>query len=421
MAPGPSDRPPARLAWLDVLRGVAALAVAAHHAAYYYLPSAQRALSGRFDFGRWGVLVFFLVSGYIIPASLERRGSVRGFWTGRFFRIYPLLALASVLALVPFLAGRTGLRGDLDSYHPVTAVLAHLTMLQDLVAVPNVMNVLWTLSYEMAFYLIVVALFVTGTHRRSMTVSLALAGTSLVSAVALPIVLFPPMLLSRTAGTGPIVIATVLLLAGAIAAAVSARPAARVAGGLLGGLLAAVLVLMNSRVAAWEGLAILAVMFAGTVAYRAEHRQVSRRRALLAGGGVLAAVTAAGLAAGDYWGGDRVIWSTAVLGAAATFAAAWLLRRRRFPRALTGLGAISFSVYLLHPLLIVLAVHFGGLERADDPLGLLVFTAVLLLVSWAVYRWLEAPAQRYGRRLARRGGTVSGPERSAVPVRDPVS
>ncbi|MFD0536999.1 hypothetical protein ACFQY7_27985 [Actinomadura luteofluorescens] len=42
-----------------------------------------------------------------------------------------------------------------------------MTMLQDVLNVPNAMNVLWTLSYEMAFYLLVVALFVVGGHRRS--------------------------------------------------------------------------------------------------------------------------------------------------------------------------------------------------------------------------------------------------------------
>jgi peptidoglycan/LPS O-acetylase OafA/YrhL len=39
--------------------------------------------------GLYGVFVFFMVSGYIVPASLERRGSVRGFWVSRVFRLYP--------------------------------------------------------------------------------------------------------------------------------------------------------------------------------------------------------------------------------------------------------------------------------------------------------------------------------------------
>jgi peptidoglycan/LPS O-acetylase OafA/YrhL len=33
--------------------------------------------------------VFFLVSGYIMASSLERKGSVRGSWVSRVFRLYP--------------------------------------------------------------------------------------------------------------------------------------------------------------------------------------------------------------------------------------------------------------------------------------------------------------------------------------------
>uniref|UniRef100_UPI001F5FE259 acyltransferase family protein n=1 Tax=Actinomadura fibrosa TaxID=111802 RepID=UPI001F5FE259 len=186
-----------RLGWLDALRGWAALVVALHHAAYLFFPAMRVVLNGRFDLGTYGVLVFFLVSGYIVPASLERRGSVRGFWISRFCRIYPLLAVTCLLAVLPFLLGVLGLRAGLEEYHPATAVLAHLTMLQDLLAVPNVMNVLWTLSYEMAFYLLVVALFVAGAHRRSAPVAAGLGAAAVLAGGTLPVAL-----LSRTAGTG---------------------------------------------------------------------------------------------------------------------------------------------------------------------------------------------------------------------------
>ena len=44
--------------------------------------------------------VFFLVSGYIIPASLERKGSVRGFWVSRAFRLYPLYIVGIAVSLL---------------------------------------------------------------------------------------------------------------------------------------------------------------------------------------------------------------------------------------------------------------------------------------------------------------------------------
>jgi peptidoglycan/LPS O-acetylase OafA/YrhL len=221
--------------------------VALHHASYVYLPSVRVWLKEWFDPGLFGVLVFFLVSGYIVPASLERRGSVRGFWIGRFFRIYPLLAVTSLLAILPFLLGVLGLRAGLEQYSPATAVLAHMTMLQDLLNVPNAMNVLWTLSYEMAFYLLIVALFVVGGHRRSAPAAVVLTVVALVAVTLTATGLLtgahaPSALLSRTAGTGPVVAVTAAALLVAIAAAVSRRAAPPVAGGLLGGHIAHVLV-----------------------------------------------------------------------------------------------------------------------------------------------------------------------------------
>lgn len=68
-----------RLAWLDALRGIAALVVVSEHALEPLFPEAQLPVKAAFEPGWYGVMVFFLVSGYIVPASLERRGSVRAF------------------------------------------------------------------------------------------------------------------------------------------------------------------------------------------------------------------------------------------------------------------------------------------------------------------------------------------------------
>src|SRR3984885_6256886 len=107
-APARDDRPaPAggrRLAWLDALRGIAALCVVYSHFGTRVLPAVHRAVYNVFDPGLYGVLVFFMVSGYIVPASLERRGSVRSFWLSRLFRLFPLFvfAIGAVLLLHEF-------------------------------------------------------------------------------------------------------------------------------------------------------------------------------------------------------------------------------------------------------------------------------------------------------------------------------
>lgn len=71
------------MAWLDALRGVAAAVVVFEHAFRFPLPEARLPGKAVFEPGRYGVTVFFLVSGYIVPASVERQGSVRAFRISR--------------------------------------------------------------------------------------------------------------------------------------------------------------------------------------------------------------------------------------------------------------------------------------------------------------------------------------------------
>lgn len=65
------------------------------------------------------------------------------------------------------------------------------------------------------------------------------------------------------------------------------------------------------------------------------------------------------------------------------------------------IGAITYSVYLLHiPLLIALRLAFGDklVPILLNPLSLLAFAALVLAASVATYRWFELPSQRYIRR-----------------------
>ena len=76
-----------RLAWLDALRGFAALCVVFDHGSTLLLRPARDVLYQWLNLGQYGVFVFFLVSGYIVPASLERKRRPSAFWTSRGFRL----------------------------------------------------------------------------------------------------------------------------------------------------------------------------------------------------------------------------------------------------------------------------------------------------------------------------------------------
>ncbi|MEV7967216.1 acyltransferase [Sphaerisporangium sp. NPDC088356] len=385
-APTSADSPGRRLAWLDAIRGVGSTAVLLEHMFYRFLPGLR---PHWFNLGMYGVLVFFLVSGYIIPASLERRGDVRSFWVGRFFRLYPLylLVIGLVLAMSPLVPLRPAVVPDLST------AAAHATMLVDVVGSAGVADTMWTLSYEMVFYLLITALFVAGVHRRSGMWAVTFA----VAALALGVLLAAPVLARGPAGF----VALGVLVAG-LACVVTDSGRVRAAGALLLGGLAVTLLLLGSRTP-WLGAAILAVMFTGTVLHRWERGQISGLRTVAVVTVLLGIIPFFAFRYG-WWGYPRV-WITTLVLAGATFAIGMALRNRTVPRVLVWLGVISYSVYLLHhPLLKLFVTLFGDpRERplVTQALLAVAFVAVVLCCGWLGYRLVERPMQRLGRRLAR--------------------
>jgi peptidoglycan/LPS O-acetylase OafA/YrhL len=120
---------------------------------------------------------------------------------------------------------------------------------------------------------------------------------------------------------------------------------------------------------------------------------------------------------GHQW---QVQWATSILLAAATFGLGMAARNRKVPRVAAWLGVISFSVYLLHPLVFdayrdVPALH--RLDHSTEPVQAGVFVAlavVIIAVSALTYYTIEKPMQRLGHRLARRApGYTAGVAASA--------
>jgi peptidoglycan/LPS O-acetylase OafA/YrhL len=116
-------------------------------------------------------------------------------------------------------------------------------------------------------------------------------------------------------------------------------------------------------------------------------------------------------------------WVSTFALAGLTFGAGLAFRHVRWPRALTWLGLISFSVYLLHPLLIEAYHHFSW-TRLHHPFWLQVllaaaFLAVLLAISSVTYLLVERPMQNVGRRVGWWLDARFGPDR--VPDHVPAS
>jgi len=443
-----------RLAWLDALRGFAALCVVFDHGSTLLLLPARSFLYQWLNLGQYGVFVFFLVSGYIVPASLERKGSVRGFWISRAFRLYPMFLAGLVLSAVAYKTGH----GTIDNAgaHRPTAVLGWLFMLQNLNAGLNVPVVTWTLSFEMVFYLLLAALFSWGVHRRSGWYATAFA----VGAVALGGVL--PMAgiatWSSGPGAGPLVlnaVTDVLILAGLVLA-LSSRSWLVKGGASLAALVAMVLLTFNQQYPyPWSGCVILALMFSGTAIYRAErglrgddppappdhgglragagvrawwYRVQERHTPLLYGIVVvlvLALATVAGIWHGARYGHHwQVQWTTSVLLAGATFGVGLAVRRWRVPGWCAWLGMISYSVYLLHPLVFNVYRSIPVLHHRhtmpDQVLFFAGLVAVIIGLSALTYYLIEKPMQRLGHRVAARfpNATETPPGDSASGLTD---
>jgi peptidoglycan/LPS O-acetylase OafA/YrhL len=412
-----------RLAWLDVLRGLAALAVVFDHAGQHVLQHVRDEIYRWVDTGQYGVFVFFLISGYIVPASLERRGSVRTFWVSRLFRLYPLYLLAVGIAVALYLVHFGSLRGE--GSDPETSVLSQLLMMSNVLGGRNLPNVVWSLSYEMAFYLLLTALFIARIHQRSSRYALAFAAAAVVIGG-----LLPQAFLTTNVATPRLValVADAAVLFG-LALAVALRGTSRLLSAVLAAVVAITLLAFNgSWIAPWEALSILALMFTGTMLYRAEQGQYPWRKAIAVGVTVLGLAIASGLWHSHDWGLSahaELLWERrwffSLVLAGLTFAVGFVLRDLRWPWALTWLGLISYSVYLLHPLAVEVYYHFRW-TRLHHPFweqvllaaGLL---AVVIALSSATYLIVERPAQNLGRRAGRWLDARFGPDRPADQVR----
>jgi peptidoglycan/LPS O-acetylase OafA/YrhL len=145
---------------LDVLRALAVLLVVLDHVMQEFR-STQHVFGMDYrEFGRLGVLLFFVHTSLVLMASLERGGRGDG-WVTRFYvrrvcRIYPLAIAAVIAALVIHIpAGR--ILGIIPATPKV--VISNLLLIQNLTNAPSVTGNLWTLPIELQMYLFLPALY----------------------------------------------------------------------------------------------------------------------------------------------------------------------------------------------------------------------------------------------------------------------
>ncbi|MCZ2816402.1 acyltransferase family protein [Modestobacter sp. VKM Ac-2984] len=396
-----------RLEFLDALRGVAALTVAVQHLAEVIWPGVLEFSHIWWRPGEFGVLVFFICSGFIIPASMERRGDLKEFWIGRAFRLFPLylavLGIGLLLYATPWAAPAPG-------YRVVSDTLLNTTMLQVFANRPLVIGASWTLGYEMVFYLTMTVLFMLGWHRRSAGISMGL----MVSALVLGSTLVPAYLQQTQIRSWPAVVFGLIALAVVVIAPRLKSGAERSVGLTI--TVAVLLLMLNRPHDLWFAMLLLGSMFVGTALYRYDIGQLSGRTAAgvfsFAFVSIIVVQFCYHVGAAEPITGAVPRWWTEALtfcSAYAVFGVLFLLRRFSYPRVFVYLGTISYSVYLGHALVLMLPL--------PSVAPLLLFAGMVgftLLLAAVTYHGIEKPGQLVGRKVisryrARSGGTATVP------------
>ncbi|EOU2547612.1 TPA: acyltransferase [Vibrio parahaemolyticus] len=134
---------------LDLLRGLAALSVLLYHYLYHYSNIYDLNYGIKvFALGKFGVVLFFVLSGFVIFTSLNNGQSRFSFVKKRFLRLFPTYWICiSLTFIITTFYGLPGREVDFQTY------IVNLTMLQNLIGVRNVDGVYWTLTYELLFYM----------------------------------------------------------------------------------------------------------------------------------------------------------------------------------------------------------------------------------------------------------------------------
>jgi peptidoglycan/LPS O-acetylase OafA/YrhL len=321
-----------RITFLEGVRGVAAAMVVFQHLLAEQFPAYREWTHGHLDLGRVGVVAFFLVSGYVIPLSLAGQ-TLAGFAVRRFFRLYPVYWLAfAVFLLTDLLA-----TGSVDGAG-VTALILNVLMLHGLLGVVSILPPSWTLSIELLFY----AQSGAAKARRLLDASVHLGWAWLAFYLLLCVG-------ERVTGRDLPTTLPLLLFVASLGHAVHLRDS----GGR----------------PAW--------------------------RALLAGGVLLVPLGAyLGVDGDGEW--PPFTYSVSFLGGIVLFGLFYLSRRHGMARPLMFLGAISYAVYLFHPVTMLVFEDLHGL------VNVLANVVAVLVVAYLVHRFVEKPCIDAGRRWSAR-------------------
>lgn len=105
-----------------------------------------------FSWGLFGVALFFIISGFVIPYSIQK-SSAAGFFVNRFFRLAPTYAVGFSITLLAIYISTKYFHTTWEI--PSKDIVIHyFAGLRDIFGVKGLDGVIWTLEIEIKFYLV---------------------------------------------------------------------------------------------------------------------------------------------------------------------------------------------------------------------------------------------------------------------------
>lgn len=331
-----------RLYNLDLLRLVSALTVLAFHYGFRMAISGEGGGVGFPELApvaMWfdtGLMVFFVISGYVIALSAQDR-SAFDFAVGRFARLWPTFVVSATVTALVLLAWPVA--GIPDPTLPQW--LAQFIMISRLAGQPFMDGAYWTIAYEIIFYGWVFLLLAAGWFRNGWRIAVL-------------------AWLAISAGN------EFFLHSGAVTKLFITEYSGFFAFGLI---------LFHARQrfdGKAAGLLALALLWAVASTYVVEPRMV------------------------EQYGVHRAFWGVGLTGIVATGAvalAALLPALPIRPALAYGLGALTYPLYLLHQ-----HIGYAVFTRFATPdnrwLVATLLIAALLCAAWLIATLVEPPARR---------------------------
>lgn len=156
-----------KLEFIDALRGIAALAIVIYHLVYIPLPNLKYPLvvDKFIRNGGSGVILFFVISAFTLFLSNDNRKTESNktikFYVRRFFRIAPLFYFMLLCWIPVYLYGLKTLISKKDILFNITFIYNFFPS-----KVESLVWAGWTIGVEMLFYLLIPILFIKITNLR---------------------------------------------------------------------------------------------------------------------------------------------------------------------------------------------------------------------------------------------------------------